>query len=164
MNRRTQIFCIQLYSPAHVHISKHQCYRTMWDYITEPKLVHGMLDVHMLAVNPTRNLTTIGPLSISAPPSLQNNVEGQSWMGEEDFSKSCRPHNFVLGERGKGSQQLHKPHRSYVSCGEDGIFDMSPLACLVRCVHVCTMTTQVCNLCLCMRCLMCTCMRPGWYF
>ena len=68
MNRRTQIFCIQLYSPAHVHISKHQCYRTMWDYITEPKLVHGMLDVHMLAVNPTRNLTTIGPLSISAPP------------------------------------------------------------------------------------------------
>ena len=46
----------------------------------------------------------------------------------------------------------------------DGIFDMSPLACLVRCVHVCLMTTQACNLCLCMRCLMCTCMRPGWYF
>ena len=123
MNKRTQIFCIQLYSPAHVHISKHQCYRTMWDYITEPKLVHGMLDVHMLAVNPTRNLTTIGPLSISAPPLPQNNVEGQSWMGEKDFSKSCRPHNFVLGEGGRAHSNSTN-HIVVKFLAEDGIFDM----------------------------------------
>ena len=73
----------------------------MWDYITEPKLVHGMLDVHMLAVNPTRNLTTIGPLSISAPPLPQNNVEGQSWMGEKDFQSHVDLTTLFWGRGGR---------------------------------------------------------------
>ena len=119
-------------SPEKVHISKHQCYRTMWNYISEAtakkpanKSMHEQTKQKyvsdrvctwiytrgrrsVMVVKPTRNLTTVF-CSPRSPPS-PNNVEIKQPLGQNKSSTST----LYLGEGGEGSATQKQKNKTVV--------------------------------------------------